>query len=267
MQKVNEEPSITLQTVISQFRDISPEITRAFVFKKDGEILASIEDDVGEDQAKKIAASFDEVANYADVIGGVEALTIQGVSSQLEVSSANNCYLATAASRAANERMIKALTRVIIPTVVKLLDQAGLSADNSWSDDEKQVDSTAEENAESSENDMQRMLPLSQSPEQVFPKPPVNQFMVEKISGLLVAPDIVRVNTEVVAKWNDMFGGKEITQVNVETLEGKAAVCRFKPMKEADGKAKGIIQIPERIMHALETGEGKLVVVKPLVPK
>ncbi len=90
--------------------------------------------------------------------------------------------------------------------------------------------------------------------------------MVEKIGGLLVASDMVRVDADVVAKWSDLYGDREISQVNVETLEGKAVICKFKPMKEADGKAKGIIQIPERILQSLRTGEGKLVMVKPVIP-
>ena len=90
--------------------------------------------------------------------------------------------------------------------------------------------------------------------------------MVEKIGGLLVASDIVRVDADVVGKWSDLYGDKEITQVNIETLEGKSAMCKFRPIKEADGKAKGIIQIPERILQTLRTGEGKLVMVKPVIP-
>ena len=105
-----------------------------------------------------------------------------------------------------------------------------------------------------------------QSSEQPLPKPPVNQFMVEKIGGLLVASDVVRVNADVVAKWSELYGDREISLVNVETLEGKAAVCKFKPMKEAEGNVKGIIQIPERILQTLGTGAGKLVMVKPYIP-
>jgi hypothetical protein len=90
--------------------------------------------------------------------------------------------------------------------------------------------------------------------------------MVQKIGGLLAAPDTVRVNVDVVAKWHDLYGDKEIMQVRVETLEGKAVICRFKPMKIADGYAKGIIQIPDMILRILHTGPGKLVIVKPVVP-
>jgi len=112
-------------------------------------------------------------------------------------------------------------------------------------------------------------LPISQAApcEPELPKPPVNQFMVEKIGGLMVAPDIVRVDAEVVTKWSDLYGKRQITHVQVETLEGRAVRCKFRPMREADRNLKGIIQIPEKILQILGTGEGKLVMVKPFIFK
>jgi hypothetical protein len=103
--------------------------------------------------------------------------------------------------------------------------------------------------------------------EPMLPEPPVNQFMIEKIGGLLVPCDIVRVDSEVIAKWHDIYGDKEITQVHIETLEGKAIICRFKPIKATSHNAKGIIQFPEKILQALQTSKGKLVIVKPEITR
>lgn len=103
------------------------------------------------------------------------------------------------------------------------------------------------------------------SSELFLPEPPVNQFMVEKTGGLLVPADTVRVDSEVIAKWNDLYGDKQIAQVHIETLEGKTTTCKFKPIKETNHNAKGIIQIPEKILQALQTSKGKLVIVKPVI--
>jgi hypothetical protein len=89
--------------------------------------------------------------------------------------------------------------------------------------------------------------------------------MIEKIGGLLVPADTVRVDSEVIAKWNDLYGDKQIAQVHIETLEGKKTNCKFKPIKETNHNAKGIIQIPEKILQALQTSKGKLVIVKPVI--
>jgi predicted regulator of Ras-like GTPase activity (Roadblock/LC7/MglB family) len=265
---VTEASSITLQTIIDEFKNISPELTSAFIFKKDGEILASNEA-ITEDQTARVGEAFNDAADKAEVIGGLETLTIQGVGKQLTITSVNNRYLGVVSSRSADEKMVKALTCVIVPTVIKLLDQidSGLNGD--------QLSTVANGVKEDEETTQQPEEPTPMEPvpdvppltsETVLPKPPVNQFMVEKIGGLLVASDTVRVDADVVAKWRDLYGNKEITQVHVETLEGKAVICKFKPMKEAEVNAKGIVQIPEKILQILRTGEGKLVMVKPVFP-
>ncbi|MGA2681656.1 MAG: hypothetical protein ABSF44_07640 [Candidatus Bathyarchaeia archaeon] len=267
-----------LQTVLDEFKNISPELTKAFIFKKDGEILASNGDSIAEDQAKKLADAFDEIANQAEVVGGMEILTIQGVSSQLDITSTNSRYIATVSSRGVDEKMVKALNCVVVPTVIKLLDQVTPSApDNEPSDEVKSEVEEVKETAQLPEKPPEELSeepkPAEQSPDapaesskQVFPKPPVNQFIVERIGGLLVASDMVRVDADVVAKWSDLYGKREISEVNVETLEGKSVICKFRSMTEADGKAKGIIQIPERILQILRTGRGKIVMVKPVIP-
>jgi hypothetical protein len=53
--------------------------------------------------------------------------------------------------------------------------------------------------------------------------------------------------------------------VNIEALDGKKTTCKFKPIKEAKSNAKGVIQIPEKILQTLQTEKGKLVMVKPVI--
>jgi hypothetical protein len=267
---VTQATSTPLQTVLGEFKNISPELTKAYLFEKDGETLAANEESITQDKAKKLVASFDEITSQAEVIGGVEALTIQGVSSQLNITSTDSLYLAIVSSRAVDEKMVKALACVIVPTIIKLMDQIPAEA---TSDTSSNIEEPKVERVEESVQPPQEPTPVEHfsdapvvSSEKVLPKPPVNQFMVQKIGGLLVASDIVRVDAEVVAKWSDLYGNIEILQVNIETFEGKSVICKFRPMREADGKAKGMIQIPERILQSLRTGEGKLVKVKPVVP-
>jgi hypothetical protein len=267
---VTEASSTALQAVIGEFKNISPELTRAFVFKKDGEILASDEDVITEERARKIVAAFNEIAAQSEVIGRMENLCIQGVGSQLNIASVNDRFVAAVSSRLADEKMVKALTYVVVPAVIKLLDQVGSALPCDQSVDAvkpqfKGVEEVVQPPEESAAVEPDGYAATASS-ETVFPKPPVNQFMVEKIGGLLVASDVVRVDGDVAAKWRDLYGNKEITQVNVETYEGKAVICKFKTIKEAADNAKGIIQIPEKILQILGTGEGKLVMVKPVIP-
>lgn len=256
-----------LPAVLGEFKNISPELTGAFVFNKNGEALAGGQI-ISEEQMKRLSIALNDVDDQAEVIGGVEALTVQGVNSQLTITSLNNRYLATVSSRVADEKMIKALTSVIVPTIVSLVDQLMASPKGAQTEalsEAKPFEETFLSPVESKLGQVGLVDPPLPIPEPMLPKPPVNQFMVEKIGGLLVASDTVRVDADLVAKWTDLYGDKEVTQVNVETLEGKAVVCKFKVMKHEDGRSKGMIQIPEKIMQSLGTGEGKLVVVKPVI--
>ncbi len=255
-----------LQTVINEFKNITPEITNTFIFNKDGEIVASTETTT-ENQNKKLITAFNDIADLAENIGGIETLTIQGSDSQLSVTSMNNRYLVNVSSRAADEKIVKMLTSVIVPTVVKLVDQiselSGNELPQAKEPEVKPVEEIVLPDEQTTQSEPIPDMPTSFSSEPMLPEPPVNQFMIEKIGGLLVPCDIVRVDNEVIAKWHDIYGDKEITQVHIETLEGKAIICGFKPIKEASRNGKGIIQFPEKVMQALQTSKGKLVIVKP----
>jgi hypothetical protein len=266
---VTEAYSTALQNIINEFKNISPEITNTFIFKKNREILA-ISETTTEDQIKKLIATFNNTTNLAETIGGIETLTIQGADSQLNITSMNNLYLATVSSRAADQKIIKTLTHVLVPTVVKLVEQIApeLSENElpkTITPEDKPVEEIVLPDEETEQNEPIPQSPLSFSSEPFLPEPPVNQFMVEKIGGLLVPADTVRVDSKVISKWNNLYDGKEISQVNIQTLDGKTTTCKFKPIKEAKNSATGIIQIPEKILQALQTSKGKLVMVKPVI--
>jgi predicted regulator of Ras-like GTPase activity (Roadblock/LC7/MglB family) len=259
-----------LQIIIDEFKNISPEIKRTFVFKTNGEIVAC-DETTTDDQSKKLATTFLNLSSKAEVIGGIETLTIQGADSQLNITSTNNnYYLTTVSSRSVDVKIVTSLTRVIIPTVMTLMDE--ISSDTSDNELPQNVESETKPTEEvilspqepiSNESATEVQATFSSDPP--LPQPPVTQFMVEKIGGLLVPSDTVRVDSGVIKKWSDLYGDIQITQIHIETLEGKTTTCKFRPVKEADINAKGIIQIPEKILQSLQTSKGKLVIVKPVI--
>jgi hypothetical protein len=103
------------------------------------------------------------------------------------------------------------------------------------------------------------------NPEPLLPEPPVNQFIVENLGGLLVPSDTVRIDSAVIVQWKDLYSDKKIEEVDVETLNGKTTRCKFKPIKGSKYEGKGIIQMPEKIQLTLQTTKGELVMVKPVV--
>ncbi len=264
---MTEAQTNPLQTILDEFKILSPETTNATVFNNDGQTIANTKDTT-EDQTKKLITNFCSIAQQAQTIGGVENLIIQAADSQLTITAINSLYLATVSSRTANLEIVKSLTQVVVPTVAKLIDQ------NSIVPTETQLSPTIDPEEQIEEK---VALPIIDEPviepilepkasfDPFLPFTPTNQFMVEKIMGLFVPTDTVRIDGEVMAKWSDLYGGKQILMVNIEALDGKKTTCKVKPMKEAKNNSKGAIQIPEKILQNLQTEKGKLVLVGPAI--
>jgi len=282
--------SEVLQTVVDEFANLSSETTNVFIFNANGETMAS-DRVTTEDQTKAVFASFADLSHQLDIIGGVESLSIQGATSQIHIATVENLYLAMISSREADAKIIDSLAHVLVPTIVKLLNQQPTKEEMEIP---QELEITEEEPIEESvlpeiepdeesalpevetveesvlpeeepaeeEQEMNNNFEEKSSSESLFPEPPVNQLMVEKIKGILVHADTVRVDSEVISKWNELYGKKDLL-VNIQTLEGKETTCKFKPLKDARSNAKGIIQIPEKILQILQVTKGQLVIVSP----
>jgi len=259
------EGSFALQTVIDEFKTLSPDIINAVVFKLDSETLASSENTTLE-QTQTLIESLNGIT-HSECIGGIESLTIQDTTARLSVASVGGVYLAVVSLRLADQKIIKSLTQVIAPTVIRLALGTVASPVKRIKRHLATQQPETKETVLLPEKELEiQQIPEPEVPAEPYqPKAPVTQFMVEKIGGLLVAADTVRIDIEVIEKWQNLCNGKQFTQVNVETLEGKTVICKFKPLKGAKTNAKGIIQIPNGILQTLGSGKGKLVMVKPVI--
>ena len=258
-----------LQPIVAEFKNICPDIKNTYIFDNNGNTVATSEK-TNKEQNQTPITNLNSITQ-ANSIGGIENLTIQGAKSHLNITSMNKLYVATVASKTADPKIIKALTQTIIPTVVGLVEEitAQSHIDNKPAKKAKIEDKQTQKPVLPVEKPQKiKPLPKPQAPNTVtskedFPKTIVHQLMVEKIEGLFVPSDTVRVDSEIISKWSELYKGKPITVVNVETLEGKTAICKLKEIKNSNGK--GIIQIPEKILQALQASTGKLVKVKPIV--
>ena len=263
---MTEAYSNPLQTIIDEFKTLSPETTAALIFKNNDQPIANTKT-TSPEKAKKLVDNFGSIVLQAETIGGIENLTIQGVNSRLNISVVDNFYLVTVSSRAANQEVLKSLTQVVVPTVVRLIAHADAGVSENQPSPVAALDEPqSEEPVPVEEKSDVKPLPEPQPPfEPALPKTPIKQFMVEKIAGLLVPADTVRIDGEVIAKWSDLYNGKQITMVNIEGLDGKKTTCKFKAIKETKNTNHGIIQIPEKILQTLQIEKGKLVMVKPVI--
>jgi hypothetical protein len=90
----------------------------------------------------------------------------------------------------------------------------------------------------------------------VAAQPSENQFIVENL-GMLYAmwTSTVRISKETLSQL-----GKKVKEVEVETVDGKRARCKVASMESSKGN---IIEVPDKVQHALGITRGDLVKVKP----
>lgn len=280
--------SYALKTTINEIRSVSPQVTNAFVFRKDGEIVAK-DDDTSEETINNAINIFNEMNEHTEVFGHLENLSVQCSNSQVTFTPCiKDFYLATVSSRETDGKIFYAITRILVPTIIKLVNQLTDSSDSQLIFLEKPKPKAPAKIIEPEpEPEIKQIKPVEtkpvqdpiiepkhepvkqpeKPPEPVFEPPlvkvPVHQLMVDKLTGILTSSDTVRVDYGILATWSETYEGRNITRVKIETLKMKSVECKVKTIK--DNSIKGIIQIPERLLQALELSKGELVMVNPII--
>lgn len=266
----DEVYSFALKNTLNEILNVCPDITNTFMFKEDGEIIAG-DEKTSEKTMSHVVDAFDGVLEKAEAIGGIEGITLQGSNGRIKVSQVNGLYLVTVTSKNADVNYVNTITRVLVPTVLKLLDKinpAPLKNSQPASEIEPRtpiVRKFEEPEDLTEENVTEETKEPEITPEPTFPEPPVNQLIVENLGGLLVPSDTVRIDSEIISQWEGLYEGRKIEEVEIGTFDGKTTRCKLKPIKSSKYEGKGIIQMPERIQLDLEIKKGELVKVKPIV--
>jgi hypothetical protein len=252
--------SLALKTTINEIKNISPEISCAFVFKPD-EVIA-YDDNANPETIQESLHVFNEMTSRIDAVGGMDNMVIQGSNGQVNfMQCVNGFYLATVSSKVIDERTLFALNKVLMPAVIKMVtDFTPANEAQNFKLSQPEPETKHQQPNETVQSEPIQMDDL----EFVLSKPPVHQFMVEKTNGLFQS-DAVRVDEDVAAGWNKLYEGRIIDHIVIESLRFKMIRCRFKPIKESKTSAKGLVQIPDKIMQALDVTRGDLVLIKPIV--
>ena len=220
---MNKDPyAVALKNALTEIKKTCPDVSRSFIFTQDGAIVAGdLESD--EKTMEKMIQSFQSVAEKADTIGSLKAFYVNGKKGKVILSSVNDMYLALAASKNADTTYLHSVTRVIIPTVLKLLET------------------------------------ITPTPLQFAPS---KQLVVDTLSGFFVG-DSVQIDMEILEEWSKLLNQKSVDRVEIEAFGGKAAQCGVKEINDPKLKGKGMIRIPEKVCKTLEVKKGELVKVKP----
>jgi len=289
----NEVYAFALKNTLQEIQNACPEVTSNFIFK-DGKVIAKNKNTEQETATQTIEA-FDAIAERADPIGDLESITIQSAEGKVNIAAMEEFYLTTVSSKEADEKYVNTLTRILIPIVIKLSEKiqpASLDNETSTTEPEPEpkeddayeaseenfgLNEDETENNETNEMDqpeeeepaMPEPEPADEEPEiddePLLPEPPVTQLIVENLGGLLVPSDTVRVDQDVITRWNELYGDNKIKEVEVEALNGKTTRCKFKNIKKSKDTGKGIVKMPEKIQLTLETQQGELVTIKPII--
>jgi len=211
-----------LKNALTEIKKICSDVSRSFIFRRDGMIVAG-DSETTKETVEKTVHSFQSIVEKEDMIGGLKALIIDGENGKVHISCVNDMYLALAASKNADATFLQAITHVIVPTVLKLLEST-------------------------------TPTPLQFAPSK--------QLIVDTLSGFFTG-DSVQIDLEVLKQWSELLNRKNVGEVEIEAFGGKTTQCSVREINDPKLKGKGIIRIPERICKVLEVKKGEIVRVKP----
>lgn len=256
-----------LKSALEEMRNVCPDIQYAFMFNENGDIVVG-DADIPQKVMVRVVDAFDSVLESAKAVGGVEAITLNCSQGAVKLYKFNEHYFVMVVSAKADTNYVNTVTRVLIPTVLRLLKKISpaplknvVPPPNVESETETLK---AEQPYEEPAIEFREELKLEPQHETPFEIPSI-QLIVENIGGLFVPSDTVRVDGETLSQWKSMFEGKKIEYVEIETFNGKTKQYKVKPIKDSKYYRKGVVQMPEKAQLSLEIKKGELVKVKPVI--
>jgi predicted regulator of Ras-like GTPase activity (Roadblock/LC7/MglB family) len=278
----SEVYAFALKNTLDEIQKACPDIKNAFVLGQNCTIIAH-DDNTTEETLTRAVEILNEMLQNTDKIGGVDDLTIQGINGRVNVSRMEEVYLVTVTSRKADLKYINTVTRVLFPTVLRLLDklesgpirvnppeiqdsEMRLEVEHEKIAPEQSAEPAEpkqpEEEAKTAEKEEEKH---EESTEKIAAEPYANQFIVEDMKGLLSPSDTVRIDSMVIEKWNELYENRKIEAADVETFGGKTVRSKVKPIKDGKLEGQGKVQIPGKMQLVLDIKKGELVRVKPVV--
>jgi len=285
--------AIALKTALTEIKNVCPSIKNPLFLMNNGSII------VGEEQTidpnlEKAVNSLQGLTEKTACIGGLDDLSIDGENGRIYVSRINDMYFITALSRKTDLSNLRTVTGVILPTIIKVLDSISPEAASSPAllepaprfpltplesmasepmAEEENVENTEETIAkiEETETTITQEVLEAKKEEEVEPEAPKQitdlpsqQFIVDKFGGFMVRSDTVQIDSDVLQRWSSILNEKEISEVDLETFDGKTARCETKTISDRKLEGRGLIRVPEKLCNTLGLKSGELVRAKPV---
>lgn len=245
---IDELCAFALKNTLNEIKNACPELSNAFILGSNAQIIAK-DENTDQVTVTRAAEAFNALAEKTEAIDGLESITFQAATGHVNVDRVNGFYLTTVTSNEGDEKYVNALTRVAIPTVLKLVKRIHSAFPENVGDldlgerefPEKTTSNTESHDEDATEETDETTIPVlveEKNEADTFPEPPVTQFMIENLGGLRAHSDTVRIENALVLQWRELFGNKKIKEVDVETLDGQTTRCKFKPIKDSKHEEK-----------------------------
>jgi predicted regulator of Ras-like GTPase activity (Roadblock/LC7/MglB family) len=257
----NQAYAFALKNALTEIRNVCPDVQSSFLFDKEAAVIAG-DAETPQATVEKVVKSLEPILDKADTLGGLNSLLIEGSNGSVHISSVKDMYLTMVTSKKADMRYVETVARVLIPTVMKLLDSLDSTPFRQRPSTQPLMTpmQVAKENLQEEQEENSKEI---QEPTE--PELPSNQLIVESFGGLLVRGDTVQISEDLMSQWEDVVEGKEIDLVEIESFHGKTSQCKVKIVDNSKLDNKAIIRIPDKLCQALDVRKGELVKVKPLI--
>ena len=218
-----------LYDALNEIKKAYPDIKHSFIFSDKGALVAG-DQETKDENTKFIIDSFETLRDKSKVIGNIQGFQINGKHSKLILSNIKDKYIVLETSQKLDKTQIYAITHMVIPTILKTLETMGPTA------------------------------LISQ---------PSKKLVVDTIGGFF-AGNSIEIYAETIREWgeNGNNGTRKrtldsIKQVEIETSDGKSALCDVKKIIDSKMKGENQIRIPKKLCKTLKIEKGDLVIVKP----
>jgi predicted regulator of Ras-like GTPase activity (Roadblock/LC7/MglB family) len=283
----DEAYSMALRKALTEIKNICPGVQASFLIDKEGKVIAS-DTKSPEVSFEKTVKALESLLEKTGAIGGLDSLVINAQKGKVRISWISDMYLAMITSENVDMTYLQTISRVLIPTVIKLLDsitgaatpiklppsKPSFASRPSFVNPPKKIEPQKEtEVATDKEIDEETVEEETESPESPALRPTstlqhglredLHQLVVDTVGGLLVRGDTAEIDTEILNEWSANYNNAPINQVEVQSFNGKSVICKVKPPKDSSIEGTGIIRITEKACKDLDVKKGEIVRVKP----
>lgn len=267
--------SFALRSAMDEIQNLCPDVIGAFIFKEDGEIV-TCSGIASEQTVTRIFDAFGDIFERSNSIGGVDGITINGSHGKAIISRVENFYMAVATSGKADVNYVNTVTRVLISSILKLINKICPAPLNDKTTTTAIVSETvATLQPQESEESFSETVPVEEKTVEnveaatIGTETSASQLIVENLTGLKarfpLRSNFVHVDAETFSRWTEIYGESKIKEVEIETASGKSIRCNVKPIKDTNYAGKGVILIPNKIQLILDVKKGEPVLVKPVI--